>query len=317
VTAPAFPPLEEVLGYFSACSNWGRWGDEDELGTLNYITNEHRRAAAGLVTAGRAVSLGRLVPTRTSPVDLKPPPLHAMLHSGDTFADRPTASGAAQGSADVITLAPHGFGMTHVDALAHMFRDGKMYNGRSSALVSTAEGATSNAITVWRDGLIGRGVLLDVAKARGVDWVAPGDPITTTDLEAAEKLAGTRVETGDIMLVRTGAAAMHRAHGPSARVYQTRIGMHVTCAPWLHERQVAVLACDSAQDVHPSGYDSLYAPLHQVALVAMGLCLIDNCDFERLTTTVDELDRSEFLFTAGPLQIENGTGSPINPTALF
>jgi kynurenine formamidase len=250
-------------------------------------------------------------------VDLKPPPLHAMLHSGDAFADRPTPSGAAQGSADVITLAPHGFGMTHVDALAHMFRDGRMYNGRSAALVSTAEGATSNAITVWRDGLIGRGVLLDVARARGVDWLAPGDPITTADLQAAEELAGTRVRTGDILLVRTGAAAMHRAQGPSATVYRTRIGLHVSCAPWLHARQVAVLACDAAQDVHPSGYDSLYAPLHQVALVAMGLCLIDNCDFERLADLVEELDRSEFLFSAGPLQIENGTGSPINPTALF
>jgi kynurenine formamidase len=93
--------------------------------------------------------------------------------------------------------------------------------------------------------------------------------------------------------------------------------MHVSCAPWLHEREAAVLACDSAQDVHPSGYDSLYAPLHQVALVAMGLCLIDNCDFERLTDVVDELGRAEFLFSAAPLQIENGTGSPINPIALF
>jgi kynurenine formamidase len=311
------PALEEVLGYFSTCSNWGKWGSDDENGTLNYITDEHRRAAAALARAGRAVSLGRLIPTRTSPVDIKPPPLHAMLHSGDAFVDTPTATGTSQGSADVITLAPHGFGMTHVDALAHMFRDGMMYNGRSSALVSTAAGATQNAVTAWRDGLIGRGVLLDVARARGVDWVAPGDPITPADLEAAEELAGTRVRTGDIVAVRTGAAAMHRANGPSATVYETRIGMHVSCAPWLHEREVAVLAADSAQDVHPSGYDSLYAPLHQVALVAMGLCLIDNCDFERLAAVAAEVGRWEFLFSAAPLQIEHGTGSPINPLALF
>jgi len=316
MTAGELPGLQEVLGYFANCSNWGRWGAEDQLGTLNYITDEHRRAAAALVTAGRAVGLGRLIPTRTSPPDHRPAPLHAMLHSGDAFAGQPGPPGAGH-SADVITLAPHGFGMTHVDALAHVFRDGKMYNGRSAALVSTAEGATSNAVTAWRDGLVGRGVLLDVAAARGVEWVEPGDPITTTDLEAAEALAATRIRTGDIVLVRTGAAALHRAHGPSETVYQTRIGMHVSCAPWLHSREAAVLACDSAQDVHPSGYESLRAPLHQVALVAMGLCLIDNCDFERLALVVEEVGRSEFLFSAGPLVIENGTGSPINPLALF
>jgi kynurenine formamidase len=317
VTAGDLPTLDEVLGYFTACSNWGRWGAEDQLGTLNHTTDEHRRAAAALVTAGRAVSLARLIPTRTSPPDLRPAPLHAMLSSGDAYDGQPTPIGGAQGSADVITLAPHGFGMTHVDALSHVFRDGKMYNGRSASLVSTAEGATSNAVTVWRDGLVGRGVLLDVAAARGVEWVEPGDPITTADLEAAEELAATRIRTGDIVLVRTGAAALHRAHGPSPTVYQTRIGMHVSCAPWLHSREAAVLCCDSAQDVHPSGYESLRAPLHQVAVVAMGLCLIDNCDFERLALVVDEVGRSEFLFSAGPLLIENGTGSPINPLALF
>lgn len=316
MTAGDLPALEEVLGYFTTCRNWGRWGAEDQLGTLNYITDEHRRAAAALVTAGRAVGLRRLIPTRTSPPDLRPAPLHAMLHSGDAFAGQPSPAGAGH-SADVITLAPHGFGMTHVDALAHVFRDGKMYNGRSAALVSTAEGATSNAVTVWCDGLVGRGVLLDVAAARGANWVEPGDPITTADLEAAEELAATRIRTGNIVLVRTGAAALHRAHGPSPTVYHTRIGMHVSCAPWLHRREAAVLCCDSAQDVHPSGYESLRAPLHQVALVAMGLCLIDNCDFERLALVAGEVGRSEFLFSAGPLLIENGTGSPINPLALF
>jgi kynurenine formamidase len=317
MTTSQLPDLDTVLDYFRSCSNWGKWGTDDELGTLNYISEERKRAAAALVTVGRAVSLGRLIPTRTSPPDLRPAPLHAMLRSGDAFAGQLTPSGGSQGSSDVITLAPHGFGMTHIDALSHIFRDGKMYNDRSASLVSTAEGATRNAVTAWKDGLVGRGVLLDVAKARGVEWVEPGDPITVQDLEAAEELASVRVKTGDIVLVRTGAAAMHRAQGPSLTVYTTRIGMHVSCAPWLHKREAAVLACDSAQDVHPSGYDSLYAPLHQVAIVAMGLCLIDNCDFERLAHTVDELGRSEFLFTAGPLQIENGTGAPINPLGVF
>lgn len=119
------------------------------------------------------------------------------------------------------------------------------------------------------------------------------------------------------MLVRTGAAARHHELGPSPTIHRTRIGLHVSRAPWLYERDAAVLGCDAAQDVHPSGYDALRAPLHQVALVAMGLPLIDNCDFERLARTARETGRSEFLFSAGPLLIENGTGSPINPLALF
>jgi kynurenine formamidase len=317
VSVQAFPDLETVLGYFTTCSNWGRWGDEDEMGTLNYITEDARRTAVALVTEGRSLSVGRIIPTRTSPPDFKPAPFQAMLASGDAFAGKQTPDGGTQGSGDIVTLAPHGFGMTHVDALSHIFRDGEMYNGRSAALVSTTQAATKNAVTAWRDGIIGRGVLLDVAKARGVDWIAPGDPITPQDLEAAELLGGTRVRTGDIVLVRTGAAAMRNAEGPSIDIYNTRIGMHVSCAPWLHQREAAVLACDAAQDVHPSGYDSLRAPLHQVAIVAMGLCLIDNCDFERIAAAAEELGRSKFFFTAGPLQIENGTGSALNPLVVF
>jgi kynurenine formamidase len=192
-----------------------------------------------------------------------------------------------------------------------------MYNGRPADLVSTSAGATVLAVDSVRDGVVGRGVLLDIPRLKGKDWLDSDEGVFPDDLEAAEAQCGVTVDTGDILLCRFGMMARRNAEGPSRAVFARRPGLHASCAPWLHERQVAALGSDSAQDLFPSGYAALRAPMHQVGIVAMGLCLIDNCDLERLATTCSQLNRWEFLLTIGALRIENGTGSPVNPLALF
>jgi kynurenine formamidase len=311
------PTESEVLAYFESCSNWGRWGPDDQLGTLNHLTAEHRRRAAQLVVAGEPVSCARRIPTRQREADFGIPPLHLMTSSGDAWTNRPTPLDALQVAGDFIGLAFHGFAITHVDSLCHIFRDGHMYNGHPANLVSTAEGATVQSVESIAKGVVGRGVLLDLAALRGVDWLEPGDGVFPDDLDAAEARAGVVVGPGDIVLCRFGAMAQRNAEGPSSVVFERRPGLHAACLPWLHERQVAALGSDSAQDMFPSGYPSLRAPVHQVGIVAMGLWLIDNCDLEALSEACRRHDRHEFMVTIGALRIENGTGSPVNPIALF
>ena len=168
-----------------------------------------------------------------------------------------------------------------------------------------------------RDGIVGRGVLLDIPRLRGKSWLEPDEAVFPEDLEAAGQACGVEVGTGDILLCRFGMIARRDALGPSKEVFAHRPGLHAACAPWLHRRQVAALGSDTAQDLFPSGYPSLRAPLHQVGIVAMGLSLIDNCDLEALAATCERLGRWEFMLTLGPLRIENGTGSPVNPLAIF
>jgi kynurenine formamidase len=306
-----------VLRYFDTCNNWNRWGPDDQLGTLNYITPAHRSAAAQAVREGVSVSCARLIPTTRVEDDFHSPPLHFMTASGDAWAGKPTPTDALQSAGDFVGIAFHGFAVTHVDSLCHVFRDGRMYNGGSADLVSTAAGATVLGVDTVRDGIVGRGVLLDIPGVKGRDWLEPDEGVFPEDLQAAEERGGVTVGTGDIVLCRFGVMARRNALGASKEVFVRRPGLHASCAPWLHERQVAALGSDSAQDLFPSGYPALRAPLHQVGIVAMGLCLIDNCDLEALSATCRRLGRWQFLLTIGALRIENGTGSPVNPIAVF
>ena len=315
--APAIPAEEEVLTYFDTCSNWGRWGPDDELGTLNHLTPAHRRRAAGLVREGVTVSCARLIPTHRSEEDFHFQPVHLMTSSGEGFAGKATETDSLQTAGDFIGLAFHGFAITHLDSLCHVFRDGRMYNGHPADLVTTSVGARIQTVEAVRDGIVGRGVLLDIPRLRGRSWLEPDEAVFPEDLEAAERACGVEVGPGDILLCRFGMIARRDALGPSREVFARRPGLHAACAPWLHTRQVAALGSDTAQDLFPSGYPSLRAPLHQVGIVAMGLSLIDNCDLEPLAAACERLGRWEFLFSLGPLRIENGTGSPVNPLAIF
>jgi kynurenine formamidase len=295
---------QEVLSLFEACSNAGRWGESDERGTLNYVTDAKRLHALSLPRHGRALSVGHDLsgaPTTKN----SDPPEHRMLHTG--YSDSWTAL-------DTVDVACHGFAITHLDAVGHVYRDGEMYNRRRAADYVTATGMAANSIMAMKDGVITRGVLLDIASSRGVDWLEPGEGVRAADLDAAEKLAGVEVESGDAIFLRTGLGAREAAQGPEDPT--CRAGLTPDCMPWLHEHEVAVVSGDCVDQI-PSGYAGLPLPFHQVGLVAMGLCLLDNTDVEVLSAAVVDYGTHEFLVFASPLRILGGTGSAVNPIVMF
>ena len=304
----AAPDLD---GMFESLKNWGRWGDDDERGALNHLTAERSAAAAALVRDGRTVSLARNLPTQASPENPSPAH-HHMLASGDAL----DANGIPgyEAARDYVGSDVHGLAVTHVDALSHMFVRGQMYNGRPASEVRS-DGARSNTVMAMADGVVGRGVLLDIPRTRGVDFLENGDFVTVADLEAAEVTQGVTVVPGDILLVAWGRDARKRARKGAFDGFS---GLHHECLPWLHEREVAVLGGDGISDPMPgAGVDLWPFPVHQVGMVAIGLHLIDNMALEAMASACAEAGRWEFLFTMAPLRIERGTGCPVNPVGVL
>ena len=316
---PANAPTEdEVLGYFDSLSNWGRWGEDDQLGTLNYITDDKTRRAASLVREGASVSCARTISYELTPDTLFAPPTHLMVESGEGWAtgDKVT-SRPRQASIDYFGLIFHGYTITHIDSLAHFFWEGKMYNGKPAHLVSTNLGATEGSVEAAKNGITVRGVLVDVPVIRGVEWLERGDGVTPEDILAAEERCGFRVEEGDVLLVRTGQLHRRNIEGPVNPTLEGATACQAACLPLFHERRIAMIASDTGNDVAPSGYSKVTSPIHQVGIVAMGLWIMDNANLEELAQACRERNRWEFMISIGPLRISGGTGSPVNPLAIF
>ncbi len=323
MTAPtAVPSEEEVLRYFDTLSNWGRWGDDDELGTLNLITTDARRRGASAVRHGVSVSCAWEVPTG-------PGGLERSTFAFTCSAEMPGSEDVSMpgfhedrrwgSSGELLSFAFHGGAYTHVDSLSHIFWDGTMYNGRSSDLVDSADGARWGAVTAAADGMVTRGVLLDIPPTRGVDWLEPGEAVFPHDLEAAEARQGVRVESGDALFLRTGYGRYRHETGHvwTDTAHMTQAGWHASCMPWLYEREVAYIGADTAQDAEPTGYDNIFMPVHTIGIVAMGLWLVDNCDLEGLAATAERLQQWDFLSSVAPVRFTGTSGSPINPIATF
>jgi len=314
--AVKIPSEAEVLGWMTSLSNWGRWGQDDQLGCLNLITPEKRRQAADLVRDGVTVSCARPITTDISP-DITYQVQRYMVDSGEgRDTDSPERKLVRRGAAEFIGMVFHGQTITHIDALSHYSWQGKLYNGKPARLITSREGAQTHSIEVAGDGIVSRGVLLDIARVRGVPWLAPDAPVMPEDLEAAEELQGVRVEEGDILLVRTGNYRRRREQGPVPNT-QPATACQVACTPWFKERGVAMLGTDTSNDVRPSHYATITAPLHTVSLVTLGMWLIDNANLEELAQACEQRQRYEFLLTLGPLRLRNVTGCPVNPIALF
>jgi kynurenine formamidase len=236
------------------------------------------------------------------------PVAHYMVRAGDVAE--------ASSSADYFAVASHGVSVTHLDALCHIFNRDRMYNDRPKSLV-TSTGALANSIESGRDGIVGRGVLLDIPRGTGREWLEPGDAIYIEDLEAAEGAQGIKVEEGDMLLVYTG-RHQRRQRFPREDLGGKLAGLHVSTLDWIHERRVALLGCDGVSDARPSGCTGIYSiPVHSIAIPAMGLHLLDNADLGELVATCAELSRYAFMLTIAPLRLARGTASPVNPIAIF
>lgn len=305
---------DDVRAIYAAISNWGRWGSDDQLGTLNYITPAHRVAAANLISTGSTIGLGRNVDTVPSPMN-NIPAQHYMVAAGDVAPE----SGAGV-CYDQIGVFPHGQAQSHLDALCHISDNRSMFNGRSAAMV-TSKGAATLDICLAADGIVSRGVFLDIATARGVPFIDPEDPIRPEDFTRAEKLAGIEVGEGDILIYRTGRHERRETVGPQCERFPdgrgNLPGIYPDCLKWIHERRVSLIGSDCAHDVLPSPFKDEVIPIHVGTEVYMGLLLLHNLQLEALRTTCKQLSRNEFFLTVSPLRIAGGTASPVNPTALF
>jgi kynurenine formamidase len=308
-------PSTEVARAAAAYRNWGRWGEDDRLGTANFITDADRAAAAGLVRRGRAFSLSQRFDTN-GPQNgwrRRSNPVHTML---DTGSD---AELGTQGF-------PHGLGgaddvvSTQWDGLGHIFDRGKAWNGRSAGRTVTSEGDQVTGIEHMAAVLTGRGVLLDVGRHLEESGELPdGFAITTEHLEAtiAAQGATAEVRRGDLLLVRTGRLARARREGWNGYAGGPSAGLSFTTAGWLHEREVAAVATDTwGFEVRPNEFDDAFQPLHQIAIPNMGLTIGELWDLDELAADCAADGIWEFLLVAAPIPFTGAVGAPVNPIAL-
>lgn len=296
---------DTLRSWVERVSNLGRWGAADELGTLNLITPELRRAAAASVTDGITVSLAHPLSAGPNQNSIQPLQVQHIV----------APLGASTAALDQLEILYHGWAYSHVDALSHFAFDSAFYNGNRLDVL-TESGATRLGIGVMQKGIVGRGVLVDVPALRGVEFLEPGELITAEDFEAWEERAGIRVSEGDVLMVRTGRWRREAVQGPWS-VRESSAGVHPSAALWLHARGVAALGGDAANDRTPSVVEGVGDPLHQLALVGMGMPLFDNLDLEALAETASLVGRWTFMFVAAPLRLEGASGSPVNPLAIF
>ncbi|MFB6778850.1 cyclase family protein [Streptomyces sp. NPDC056352] len=294
-------------------NNWGRWGADDEIGTLNLITDAVVRDAAATVSTGQRIPLALplqqdgvqsgLIPGRVNP-------LHAMVQINQELF----GPGTVATSDDVVTLGLQA--ATHWDALTHASHSGKIYNGRPATTVTAHGGAEFSGIDKPPH-LVSRGVLLDVARAHGVDRL-PGDhAVTPEDLDAAEEFAGIRVRAGDIVLVRTGQVQVYLAGDKHAYAYPSP-GLSIRTPEWFHARDVAAVANDTLTfEIFPAEIEDLWLGVHALDLVEMGMLQGQNWNLETLSTACAEEERYGFLLSAMPEPFVGATGTPVAPVALL
>jgi kynurenine formamidase len=300
----------EFASLFDSVQSWGRWGAADERGALNLLTPDRVAAAARLVQSGVVVSLSLPLCT-TNALDCPAPAEVRMTQHND--AD--VGLGPMGFAKDYIGVDYHNDGHTHLDALCHVAYEGRLYNGLAADSVTSA-GAPADAIDAVKDGLVGRGVLLDIPRLRGVPWLEPGEHVFREDLEGAARDQGVEIGEGDILLVRTGHVRRLADRG-AWDTAKSKAGLHPTAMALLAERGVVALGSDGNSDTAPSTTEGVAFPIHVLALNAMGVLLIDYLQFEDLRGACEAAGRWEFLCVTAPLRIVGGTGSPANPLAIL
>ena len=304
---------DEFDQLFDSVKNWGRWGPDDSKGTLNYIRPEHVREAASLVRSGRSISLSLPVNKVAGP-DNPNPAIHYMATGHDTDI----GSGTLRFATDFLGMQFHGDCHTHIDALCHIAYRGQLYNGRPAGLVTTT-GADAFDITEYCQGVVGRGVLLDIPRLRGVPWLEPGTAVTRAELEKAEQAQGVRLGEGDLFVFRTGHHRRRLELGAWDNGYTGagKAGLHVDAISLLHERHVAGFLPDGDGETVPSTVEGIAYPIHPLQITAMGMLASDSLNLEDLAEACEIEQRWEFMVIVAPLRIPRATGSPFNPIAVM
>jgi kynurenine formamidase len=306
--------LEEFDQLFESLKNWGRWGSDDEKGTLNYITPDKASAAASLVKSGRSVSMSIPINTVAGP-DNANPALHYMC----TTHDVDVGSGELlRFATDFLGMQFHGDCHTHIDALCHIAYRNQLYNGRPATDV-TSRGALGLDITAYAHGIVGRGVLIDVPRYREVKWLEPGEAVSRQEIEAIEATEGVHLAEGDVMVFRTGHHRRRLELGAWDVGYtgQGRAGLDPYSLTLLHERKVAVFLPDGDGEVVPGPMEEIQYPIHPLQVTAMGMVVADSLQFEELAKVCEEESRWVFMVAIAPLRLPKATGSPFNPIAIF
>ena len=285
---------------FKQVSNWGRWGKDDQLGSINLITSAKRKQAIALAKTGESVSLAHN-PITERAEDNSNPFEHTMLRGNNM---------------DRYAVTYHGYAHSHIDALCHFLYKDQTYNGYARADVNTDKGCAKLGIENLKNGVITRGVLVDIPRLRKVPYLEPGTPIYVEDLEAWEKQSGVKIAAGDALLLRTGRWARRDKVGPW-NVAQSAAGLHASVAPWMKARGVAIVGSDVGEDVTPSRVEGIALPVHTLFITAMGMNLLDNQDLEAVASAAARLKRWEFMLTIAPVPVTGGTGFPLNALATF
>lgn len=306
--APTVTPAD-YLRWRTELRNWGRWGPNDQKGTANLITPSKVQEATKLVKAGLVVSMSHAVPQAVA----------ADVGEAQVF-HRTTNAVGATGTTDNYQVSYHGLAVGHTDAFCHFFFEGQMYNGYSVKDSITPEtGCTQGSIMARRDGIVTRAVLYDMPQLKGVDWIEPGTPITRADLEAWERKAGVKVGPGDVIMLYVGRWKRRAALGPHAGQVA---GFYADTIPFFKARDIAFAGHDFNIDWNPRpgwGPEQNIPgnPIHQALLVWLGVGIVENLDLEQVVETARRLKRYEFMMTFAPIPVEGGTGSPVNPLAIF
>lgn len=291
---------EEFDRLFQQVKNWGRWGADDQLGSINLITPAKRKQALSLARSGQTVSLVHNLLTEKA--DDNASPFEHTMQPGFNM--------------DRYNVMYHGYAHSHIDALCHILYKDQTYNGYARADVNTPKGCTRLGIDNLKQGLVTKAVLLDIPRLKGVPYLEPGTAVYQEDVEAWEQMSGAKIQAGDVILLRTGRWARREKVGPWA-VGRNAAGFHASIIPFIKARGVAIVGSDAASEVSPSMVEGIGLPVHTLLIVALGVHILDNQDLEALAEVAAKLKRWEFMITINPLPVTGGTGSPMNTIATF
>lgn len=297
---------DEFVAIVKQRSNWGRWGDDDELGALNLITRQKRLEAARLITLGDVVSLARPLSTVVGRDNRRP-----LRHDVSTFDLGPGSAPVAV--VDSLSFEIHTQSVTHLDALCHVWNEDGMWGGRDPRSVVTPSGVTWGAIDVWGEHIATRGVLVDIPALRGEPYVTLDRPVVASEIRRALERQKVELRPGDALAIYSGREAWNgeqETWGPIDR----RPGVHASCFDVIADADVAVLLWDM-MDAYPTAFATPWT-VH-AAICSLGVAVVDNCRLEPLADRFRDLGRYEFFVTVAPLLVPGGTGSPVNPFAIL